>query len=1433
MASITDKLKSSYARLANRTDLDERASKFFRPKTGTLATAGRQAYQNFARQPIPQPLRPVNRELGRFLTTKSPVASTMRGIGRGTLQWGTFGFTRVPQYTQPNTAEKAGEAVGGLVGSMASFGTIAKPLEGIGKAGLAATRLRNVGLAQKAIPALTREIGQSAAWVGGSKLGGEKVDFKKDLAFGLGMSALGGSGALRGFGKGMDQGRTPKIEWDPEDSAILDRLRGAIKNRKITDQELDAVDTWMTRLANGYMKNSEIERIANKWGGNRRKMLEEMGEVMFKRSKDAPQLRESSYVDDFMMGIVSGKELQNKTKKAVDYLHQAQSPEDAIKRIKTLEKMADTQDKFQITKKALKEYRKTLVTGPGLPQHPDNAPVIEAIDILNLKNIKDFPKQAPKPQSTVGGVSQTGNKIPQTLKETVPQIQPPASMNKVVSTPQTPKLNQQTPVLNPSQTPRIVKPVPTPNNQSTAPVGSLDNIIAEGRKSIGATKEKPGQTVKQSLDTIYTQWVDRFHPLSKASKKVKVYLKEQGKELSPKVDPDYLVRRLTGAGAIADQRFKTKLNPVLKELEASGISKPDMDTYLAHNRMLGFDQAGREIYGVDPVKSGQVVKALEQKYPGIKDLSQKFYQYQDEGLQELANAGFFTKADIQAMRSQNPNYAPLYRVMDDVSEYLGLPTRKTMQGTSPVKRVKGSKRQIESPVESIIGNTFSQRAAIEKNRVAQSIVNLQNITDMGFKKVSKAGNDTITVWKDGKKEYWNVGQDIADVARGANEEAMNFALKLAQAPAQLLRQGATGRNPAFMIPNVVRDQLDAGITSKYGYIPFIDYVKGLIEVGKKDLNTTFGTSFNTKIYDDWAKSGAKIDLGELSGKKDITKLFNEKKAKRGLFNWLTSGLDLMGRYSEQPTRVGLYKKAFEKTSDPLKAMMESRDATVDFARMGSKMKVANSIIPFLNVGVQGFDKLARAFKNNPGKVLLNMGIYAATPATVITAYNLKNYPEEYSEIPQYDKDSNFVIVKGRNADGTVDYLTIPKGNVVPIIANPIQAFMEHLAGVDGKSFSELAISVLSETLPVLESGNTPMEVVAKTAGSMTPQFMKPIIEDVTNRNFYKYDSKKEAQGRDSGVIVPSYLKSKPAYQQTYEFTPQMYQKMGAALNVSPLRLKNLMEGYMAGYAKIPAQVVEMLYASSRGEKISPNDKTVLSRFVKQTYPSSSKAKEKEKIKVPGFMDRMTGKVSAAEEVGMELPTTTKDLSTLYKDAQNTINKYQENKVKSQYGLVDKTLDEYQAEVDAAIKLSKRIEKERPEQVFEIGLETYNKNGGADTKDRTKWAIEQLQKSKDPKSMIQKLYEGQVLTQSVVEELNEKYGLGLTKYNYGDGFRNLPGSGGKKGKKAKKTISDAQILSAYKKALQAAYKRPQRTEVRSIRSATKPIKLKRSKVKMLY
>lgn len=812
---------------------------------------------------------------------------------------------------------------------------------------------------------------------------------------------------------------------------------------------------------------------------------------------------------------------------------------------------------------------------------------------------------------------------PTETKLLLPQTELPTKTGEALQTGQQPT------------TPIQIQPTRQKPNIMTGQNRSSNTIIAEAKKEIGRASEE-SKPISKTVDDLYTQWVDRYNPITKVTNVVKKVLKGKNAELRPEADPTVLVRRLTGAGGIADTRFNNELKPIIDEADKLKIDKGDLDVFLKAKRDVSFGSVNREIKGSDPVLGQQRIDALRSKYgDAIDNIANKLYEYQNKGFQEMVDAGFLSKESADLIKQQNPDYVPFNRVMEEVNDYLGIPTRKTMQGSQPIKKIKGSDRMVESPLESIIGNTFSQRAAIEKNNVAKSIVNLQQMApELGFELSPTAGNDTITVWNNGQKEYWRVGTDIADTAKGLNEENMNALLKIFRAPASLLRQGATGRNPEFMIPNIVRDQLDAGITSKYGYVPFVDYLSGL-----KSMLT------NDEVYQRWERSGAKIDLGEMSGRKSIQQYFDEKGARKGLFDWLKAGLDVMGKYSEQPTRVGLFKKGLKATGNDLLAMMESRDATVDFARMGSKMKVANSIIPFLNVGVQGFDKLIRSVKDNPAKVLTNGLIYGALPAITTTAYNLMFHPQEYAEVPQYEKDSNFVLVKGRNDKGTVDYVTIPKGNILPLISNPIESFMSYAAGESQQDLGQFAAQFISSALPVVGEGQSLKEIMTKTIGSNLPQLVKPAAEALVNKSFYKYDPTKE-QAKE---IVPSYLQKREPYLQSYEWTPEMYKKIGAVFNVSPLQVQNLMEGYLAGYSKIPAQIIEGLTNVSKGKEIPTNEKTILRRFIKETYPSG--AKPAAPVETTPFWERVMPKVGAAERGGqvggLEKPSETKIANEKY------------------------------------------------------------------------------------------------------------------------------------------------------------------------------------------
>ena len=913
---------------------------------------------------------------------------------------------------------------------------------------------------------------------------------------------------------------------------------------------------------------------------------------------------------------------------------------------------------------------------------------------------------------------------------------------------------------------------------------SFEDIITQARKGIG--EQQPSQKpIKQTLKQFYTDWVNRFQPIEEVAKKIE---KEKSVNIIPKLSPKYTIKQLLGSGGTAGLRHKQKLQPILDQVDNLGISTDDFDVFLKAKRDIGFGEVGRTIIGSDPVKAQGVIDALGQKHNvnQLEDVANQFYQYQDNGLKMLQGAGFIDQAGYDAIKKGNKYYVPFERVMDTVDDYLGMPTKKAQQAAQPIKKIEGSARQIISPTESIIANTYKIEAAVAKNRVAKSLVDLRNVApeyaDL-FKRVktkmapvAKVDGETIyrpamirleeseiMIWEDGKRVIYEVGDDIARSVKGLNEESMGTLTKILSAPARLLRQGATGRNIDFMIPNVFKDQLDAAVSSKYGYKPFIDYFRGLGHL------VNWKRTGSDELVEQYLKSGGSIFFENMSGRKAIKEQIAEATVKPGVIkmikNWALGGIETIGEISETPTRLGLFKRGMEKTSNPLLAAYEAREGTLDFARMGAKMKTANAIIPFLNVGVQGFDKLVRNIKARPGKMALNIAIYGGLPATMTALYNNLYHPQELSAIPDWEKETNFIIITGSSEDGAPQYIKFPKGNIVPYIANPIENFIAWVAGNNQQSFTQMAFNTLSEGLPILKGGATPKEIMSRTIGGLLPQAGKPPLEDIANYSFFR--------GKD---IVPSYLEDKPAYQQAFKYTPEVYKALGKIVNVSPLRAKNFLEGYLAGYIKVPVSLVEVIKDVSEGNKPDKNQIPVLRRFIGESYTT---VKDAIKIKAK---EKPTSRFAAeaAEGIKISLPTSTEDLSVLYKDAQGTIDRYGDKKLKIEHGLTSTNFEDLQTDMDEAIALKKRIEKEHPEQVFDIHVDTYKSGGGQKVEDRAKWVGETLSKleGKERQEMINRLWDDKVITKGasgVAQYLEDNLGLNVWGYT----------GTGKSGKKAKK------------------------------------------------
>jgi len=168
----------------------------------------------------------------------------------------------------------------------------------------------------------------------------------------------------------------------------------------------------------------------------------------------------------------------------------------------------------------------------------------------------------------------------------------------------------------------------------------------------------------------------------------------------------------------------------------------------------------------------------------------------------------------------------------------------------------------------------------------------------------------------------------------------------------------------------------------------------------------------------------------------------------------------------------------------------------------------------------------------------------------------------------------------------------------------------------------------------------------------------------------------------------------------------------------------------------------------------------------------AKTTEEEK---PSFLESLFSLRKKKEEPLRELPTKTEELAIVYGDARKALSNYDERRTRIDYGQYTsenkrrQALTELEQERAYAEAVLERIEAEKPEQVFEIGLQTYASGEGMSVEERSEWAASELSSSADEAEFSQKLdqmLEAGVITKDVATALREEYGLPVYKYKSG-------------------------------------------------------------------
>lgn len=680
--------------------------------------------------------------------------------------------------------------------------------------------------------------------------------------------------------------------------------------------------------------------------------------------------------------------------------------------------------------------------------------------------------------------------------------------------------------------------------------GSI-SFESKGKVSQAIDAVKRGEAkdvIKKALNDVYTKAVDELNPLKDLVEEVE---RQTGEKIAFDDNPymqAWLARGWVGKAETliehgAPEHGIKSLKDILKgigekehkEFSAYLVALHDLDLH-KNKQKATFD------YTEDAAVLG--------KHAGNERFQKAafaIYKYQDYMLQMLVKEGMLTAKAYHTMRKMYPHYIPFFRDMSDAGMQSFLSGGKGfIDVSSPVKRFKGSTRDIIDPLESIVKNTFQFYNAVERNHVGRTFAKLADKNGVGqiVERVNgnKAATDnTFNVWENGEKVTYETTPELIQTMRMLDKDQSNMVAKILSYPANWLRAGAT-LSPEFILRNPVRDMIGASIYSKHGFIPVVDTFKGLSLFLKKG-----------ELYWEYMKSGAahaamvSLDRDYLGGQlRDI--MSRESKVTKLIKNPIEV-LRAMSEATEMATRLaefdnarkgytGVSNRLFGKDRKPLtarEAALESRDITLDFSRRGSHTKKANQVIAFFNATIQGADKMARAFKEDPRGMTVKTMLYITLPSVLLWYMNKDD--ERYQELPQWEKDTFWII------PGKENMYRIPKPFEAGVLfGTSFERMLQYFddaknnrKGVGFKGFGD--------------------RVVDSLAPSFMPTAMIPVVEAMTNYSLFRQRN-----------IIPQSQENLPAHLQYGANTSEVAKFVGDKINVSPYIVDNTIRGYGGGLA---------------------------------------------------------------------------------------------------------------------------------------------------------------------------------------------------------------------------------------------------------------------------
>jgi len=373
----------------------------------------------------------------------------------------------------------------------------------------------------------------------------------------------------------------------------------------------------------------------------------------------------------------------------------------------------------------------------------------------------------------------------------------------------------------------------------------------------------------------------------------------------------------------------------------------------------------------------------------------------------------------------------------------------------------------------------------------------------------------------------------------------------------------TSRNPAFLVPNFVRDLQTAWIHlnedekkafAKDALSPKQIYplMRAIYKVERKMFKgestlikdaPKSGEAAETFVKEliangDWERvyqyakqAGAKVGYFRLDTIPEIIDRLAENKGKRSSFGpkaqWdsMVNMLDSANSMLENSIRISAFAAAVKNGSSIQEAAKISRNVTVDFNQKGNMTQTMGSLFVFFGASMNSLHRMFKTMHKRGFKESAKMAGYIAGASVVMAMFNRAFSDDEdeiepdYDRISTYKRDTNFIITDPREGKTGYYSFPLPLGyNVFWAIGQYAADFWARYGGDEPRGGSD----PLTGTLRVLESFmNTANPMGGASLSTFyAPSALEPVAQLAANKNFMGLPIRREDP--DWGVQKPAH-----------------------------------------------------------------------------------------------------------------------------------------------------------------------------------------------------------------------------------------------------------------------------------------------------------------------